>query len=423
MTIYGVQGSADVLNLTKYVTGAAINQNGESSGVVSGTALFAGIQGGAWAWKNRSNFRAGLQALRAETTANRAIMQSAATNGTGIWNGIKNFWQGGGEIVSKAKLEALAKGTGQSAQAAQAALATGKNFAEGLKAVEGGGGFLKTLGKGIKGNAWFAAISFGLGVVTDVIPAFQLGTDKGFKQLGKTALKTTAEVGGWAAGSAVGAKLGAAVGTCIGGPVGTAIGGIIGAACGFLGSFLCSKAADKILGPSEVEKAQQEQAEQMSKQAIQQGDGSVSEVAQAAYEQLLQNAAANGGKLSEDDLAAKKSLENLTGQTIDIESELALATQTSASGQTAQAQASQASSSQSSAVQSTVSQTSTQTQNDLPGTSASLYGMPAYNPSAMSAFPYTSYTGTANPFSATSNPFTSYTGLYDYGQEQRRQTA
>lgn len=421
MTVYGVEKSASVLNLTKYVTGAAINENGESSGVVAGTAAFSAIKGGAWVFKNRKDLRGGFQKLSSEMASHKALIENAAKDGKGFWNTAKNLWNGGGEIVSKARLQALAKGTDKVALAAQRALTTGKDFAQSLKAIEGTKGIWKTLVKGIKGNAWFAGISLGIGVLTDVIPAFQLGSDKGFKQLGKTAVKTAAEVGGWAAGSALGAKAGAAIGACIGGPVGAAVGGVVGVLGGFLGSFLCSKAADVVVGPTEVEKAQQEQAEQLAQQAIASGDESVSEIEQAAYNQLLESAIANGGKLSDDDLEAKKALEDLIGEKIDIEADLASLEQSDASGRTAQGTSAQQTLTAS--VQTQQAQAATPVQSNLPATSGSLYGMPIYNPSAMSAFPYTSYTGT-NPFATpTANPFASYTGLYDYGQQAKRQIA
>ena len=139
MPVIGVQGSSDLLTLTKYVTGAAINQNGESSGIVAGTAIFSGLKGGVWAWKNRGNYRAGLQALTDEMNAHKALMQGAAKKGSGIWNTLKNLWRGGTEIVSKGKLEALAKGTDAAAVSAQQVLASGKDFTQGLKAIEGRG--------------------------------------------------------------------------------------------------------------------------------------------------------------------------------------------------------------------------------------------------------------------------------------------
>lgn len=435
MTVMGVQRTAATLDLARYVTGAAINKNGESSGLVGGTALFAVTQGGVWAWKNRKNIRGGLQTVSAEMTANKAIMRSAAKPGSGIWNAIKNFWRGGTEIVSKSKLQSLARSADSSAVAAQNALATGRNFTEGLKAIENssGRGILKNIGKGIKGNACFAAISFGLGVITDVIPAFKLGTKEGFSQLGKTSVKTVAEVGGWAAGSAVGAKIGAAAGALIGGPIGAAVGGILGAAGGFVGSFLCSKVAEMVVGPSETQLAQENLAKEISMNAISKGDAGVSEVAQTAYNKLLQSAAANGGKLSAEDLKAKEALEQLTGQEIDVESDLAqmAAAENSPqasddSAQVAGAQGgapvqaapadqseqvpSQVASAQAASQQVAVSRTT----NDLPATSAAypqMGGLPTFQ---MPTNPYLSCSG-VNPFATpTTNSLASNSSTFYY---------
>ena len=171
--------------------------------------------------------------------------------------------------------------------------------------------------KGIKGNAGFAIFSLGVGVVLDVIPAFQIGATEGFKQLGKTAMKTTAEVGGWAAGTALGAKAGAAIGTCIGGPIGTAVGTVLGAACGFLGSWLASKAADKVIGPNEVEIAQQKNSENLAQAA--KDDANVqNEVVGQALQNLVANYTENG-ELSDDDKIAKKSLEKVIGEEINLD--------------------------------------------------------------------------------------------------------
>lgn len=171
--------------------------------------------------------------------------------------------------------------------------------------------------KGIKGNAGFAIFSLGVGVVLDVIPAFQIGATEGFKQLGKTAMKTTAEVGGWAAGTALGAKAGAAVGTCIGGPIGTAVGTVLGAACGFLGSWLASKAADKVIGPNEVEIAQQKNSENLAQAA--KDDAKVQdEVVGQALQNLVANYTENR-ELSDDDKIAKKSLEKVIGEEINLD--------------------------------------------------------------------------------------------------------
>ena len=179
-------------------------------------------------------------------------------------------------------------------------------------------GKFRGLLKGIKGNAGFAAISLGLGLLTDVVPAFGLSTEKGFKQLGKTAVKTGCEVAGWAAGSALGAKAGAAIGSLCG-PIGTVVGGAIGLIGGFVGSFLASKAADKVVGPSEVELAEKETANQIAQQANSDSQA-LDELALASYEQLVARAA--NGELTEDDLAAKKALEELIGCEINLEEEV-----------------------------------------------------------------------------------------------------
>ena len=47
-----------VNRLSRYLIGASVNQQGESSGIVSGTAMMGGISAGTWAWKNRKDIRA-----------------------------------------------------------------------------------------------------------------------------------------------------------------------------------------------------------------------------------------------------------------------------------------------------------------------------------------------------------------------------
>lgn len=128
-----------------------------------------------------------------------------------------------------------------------------------------------------KGTGVFAMIAGGVELVTQVIPTFaQLGVGKGLKQLGKSAIKTVASVGGWAVGEAAGAEGGAAIGAAIGSVVpgvGTAIGAGVGTVCGliggFVGSYFASKAADKICGKNELDKANEEKAKQVAQQAVQ----------------------------------------------------------------------------------------------------------------------------------------------------------
>lgn len=314
-------------NLARYATGAAINRQEESSGVVTGTLFMGGVSGATWAWKNRKNLSGAWKNLAKEAAQRDQIVKSTKVVANGKpFSKIRNLWAGASKYV--AQQEAAATAAKAANTAAKASKATGffgkvKNFLGFGKA----GKFIKgvttkypksaSLLKGIKGNAGFALISFGLGVVSDVIPSFQIGATEGFKQLGKTALKTAAEVGGWAAGTALGAKAGAVIGTCIGGPIGTAIGGLVGAACGFLGSWLASKAADKVVGPSEVEIAQQKNAEQLSKEAA--TDSNLKkEVVGQALQNLVAHYAQNG-QLSDDDKIAKNDLEKVLGEKINLD--------------------------------------------------------------------------------------------------------
>ena len=313
-------------NLARYATGTAINRQEEPSGIVSGTLFMGGVSGATWAWKNRKNFKAGWQNLAKEAAARDKLIRSTNVVPKGkAFRKVRNLWAGAGKYVAQQEAAATsAKAT------AKATAKAGKGFfgktknALGITKVSK---FLTstaakhpkfaTLLKGVKGNAGFAIFSLGVGVITDVIPAFQIGTKEGFKQLGKTAMKTTAEVGGWAAGTALGAKAGAAIGTCIGGPIGTAIGGLVGAACGFLGSWLASKAADKVIGPSEVEIAQKENSEKLGQAA--KDDANVqNEVVGQALQNLVANYTENG-KLSDDDKIAKKSLEKMVGEEINLD--------------------------------------------------------------------------------------------------------
>lgn len=313
-------------NLARYATGTAINRQEEPSGIVSGTLFMGGVSGATWAWKNRKNFKAGWQNLAKEAAARDKLIRSTNVVPKGkAFRKVRNLWAGAGKYVAQQEAAATsAKAT------AKATAKAGKGFFRKTKNALGITKVSKfltstaakhpkfaTLLKGVKGNAGFAIFSLGVGVLTDVIPAFQIGTKEGFKQLGKTAGKTAAEVGGWAAGTALGAKAGAAIGTCIGGPIGTAVGGLVGAACGFLGSWLASKAADKVIGPSEVEIAQKENSEKLGQAA--KDDANVqNEVVGQALQNLVANYTENG-KLSDDDKIAKKSLEKMIGEEINLD--------------------------------------------------------------------------------------------------------
>lgn len=313
-------------NLARYATGTAINRQEEPSGIVSGTLFMGGVSGANWAWKNRKSFKAGWQNLAKEAAERDKLIRSTNVVPKGkAFSKVRNIWAGASKYVAQqeAAAESAKAAASATSQASKGFFGKTKN-ALGITKVSK---FLTStaakhpkfapLIKGIKGNAGFAIFSLGVGVALDVIPAFQIGATEGFKQLGKTAMKTTAEVGGWAAGTALGAKAGAAIGTCIGGPIGTAVGTVLGAACGFLGSWLASKAADKVVGPSEVEIAQQKNSENLA-----QASKDDAELQNEVVGQALQNLVANyteNGELSDDDKIAKKSLEKVIGEEINLD--------------------------------------------------------------------------------------------------------
>lgn len=355
----------NVNDLSKYVIGATINKQEEPSGIIPGTLMMGGISGSMWAYQNRKDLKGGFKKLAQDAKTQKDIVNSA-----------KNKWAGANEITSKTKLQNIAEKAGKIDKKTklpknaalqtevQKALKLGKNYADSLKTIEQKqavealknynakvatqvangsklraiknatgitkiskatkelavkSGKFRSLLKGVKGNAGFAAISFGLGVLTDVVPAFtELGAEKGFKQLGKTALKTGFEVAGWAAGAAVGAKAGAVIGSFCG-PIGTVVGGAIGLIGGFVGSFIASKIGDKVVGPSEVEIAEQKAAKSIAKQANSSPEN-LQELALASYEQLVDRTA--NGQLTEDDMAAKKALEGILGCKINLEEEV-----------------------------------------------------------------------------------------------------
>lgn len=309
-------------NLARYATGTAINRQEEPSGIVSGTLFMGGVSGATWAWKNRKNFKAGWQNLAKEAAARDKLIRSTNVVPKGkAFRKVRNLWAGAGKYV--AQQEAAATSAKATAKAGKGFFRKTKNalgitkVSKFLTSTAAKHPKFATLLKGVKGNAGFAIFSLGVGVLTDVIPAFQIGTKEGFKQLGKTAGKTAAEVGGWAAGTALGAKAGAAIGTCIGGPIGTAVGGLVGAACGFLGSWLASKAADKVIGPSEAEIAQKKNADELAA-ASKQDEEVKNEVVGQALQNLVANYAETG-KLSDDDKVAKKSLEKMVGEEINLD--------------------------------------------------------------------------------------------------------
>lgn len=377
MSFNNLSINQNVHDLSKYVIGASINKQEEPSGIASGAVMMGGISGSLWAIQNRKDLKGGFKKLAQNAQNQKAIVKSAP-----------NLWAGAKEVTSKAELERIAEKAGKINKKTklpknaalqtevQQALKNGKNYAASLKNIEqkqavealknynakvatqmANGSKLRTiknatgitklsratkslaakssgfrsLMKGVKGNAGFAAISFGFGLLTDVAPAFtELGAEKGFKQLGKTAAKTGFEVAGWAAGSAIGAKAGAAIGSFCG-PIGTVVGGAIGLIGGFVGSFIASKIGDKVVGPSELEIEQKKTAKAIAQEANSSPE-TMQELALTAYEQLVQKAAS--GEITEEDLAAKKALENVLGCEINLDEEVKALQQTAQDAET-----------------------------------------------------------------------------------------
>ncbi len=313
-----------VNRLSRYLIGASVNQQGESSGIVSGTAMMGGISAGTWAWKNRKDIRGGLRQLAQDAAVQKSVVNKYVSKDASIWQNMKARWKGAGEYAAGVRTAetGLVRASGNSAANAAAGAATtgasGAATQTAAKTTSKIGALAKGAGKSawkcLKGNAGFAAISLGMGIVSDVVPAFKLGVGKGFKQLGKTVVQTGAEVAGWAVGSAAGAKLGAAIGSFCG-PIGTAVGGVVGFLGGMLGSFLFGKVAKKITGPSEVELAQKEATQDIAKSAVRDA-GATNQLIQESYNQLVQRAAA--GQLTQDDMLAKAEIEKLIGQEIDL---------------------------------------------------------------------------------------------------------
>ncbi len=144
-----------------------------------------------------------------------------------------------------------------------------------LKGTVSKNGIIRGLAKGVKGGGAMIAISAVCEAPTVYKTFKELGTEKGFKQLGKSAVKIGAETVGWVVGAkvgtAVGTKIGTTIGTAICPGLGTAIGAAAGAIVGFIGgvatSWLCGKAAKAVVGKDELEIAKEKKAKLLALQA------------------------------------------------------------------------------------------------------------------------------------------------------------
>ena len=279
----------DIENLAKYATGVAISHQP----TINGSDLMAGcagnlvVQGAQWLKNNKGNYAATLKAqaetarqlsnlyrtgsAHAYTTANQllckanaAAAKEAATTATGWWGKVKNFF---GINKASAAINTAAAGS----KVGSACWNTFKS----------------------QGGPAMLVLEGATETITNVVPTFkQLGVKAGMKQVGKSAVKTVASVGGWVAGAALGTKIGAAIGSIIPG-AGTAIGAIAGAAIGTicslvggtLGSKLAKKGAEAVVGKDELVLAQERQAKQLA-QAAQTNGTVLNQVVGAASERL-----------------------------------------------------------------------------------------------------------------------------------------
>lgn len=179
--------------------------------------------------------------------------------------------------------------------------------------------FMKSSGAGVL--LAFSGIYEG---TTEVIPTFkELGKEKGFKQLGKSAVKVAGDTFGYIGGEAIGTtvgtalgsallstKVGAAIGSVVPG-LGTAIGAAVGLVGGLLGSFLMGKVTKAITGKSEREKAKEKDEQNLSKQ-IEKDDEVLEELKNAA-KLKIQDEYNTYGTLSEDSQIALETLEKFEG--------------------------------------------------------------------------------------------------------------
>ena len=333
----------DVENLTKYATGVAISHQPtlDGSDLMAGCAGNLAVQGVQWLKNNKGNYAGALktQAETARQMSNLYKTQDTFTKGIGAVANATSSAELLSMIPSAEKLSTMSKSTQNLFKQAQIAAETlgqtgsthayttanqllcQANAAAAKEAASSATGIwgkvknffginkasaaINTAAAGSKvgsacwntfksqGGPAMLVIEGATETITNVYPTFkQLGVKAGMKQVGKSAVKTCASVGGWVAGAALGTKLGAAIGSIIPG-AGTAVGAVVGAAVGTIcsllggtiGSKLAKKGAEKIVGKDELVLAQERQAKQLAQQA--QVDGNVlNQVVGAASERL-----------------------------------------------------------------------------------------------------------------------------------------
>ncbi len=315
----------DIQNLAKYATGVAISHQPVINGsdLVSGCTGNLAIQGLSWLKDNKGNYAGALktQAESARQLSNLYKSQDTFTKGVRAVTNASSSAELLSAIPSAEKLATMSKSTqGLYEQARIAAETLGQtgtthayttanqllckaNAAAATEAATNATGWwsktknflgfnkasaaINTAAAGSKvGSACWNTFKSNGGpamlvmegateTIFNVVPTFkQLGAKSGMKQVGKSAVKTVASVGGWVAGAALGTKVGAAIGSIIpgaGNAVGAVVGAAIGTICsligGTIGSKLAKKGAEKIVGKDELVLAQERQAAQLAQQA------------------------------------------------------------------------------------------------------------------------------------------------------------
>ena len=158
----------------------------------------------------------------------------------------------------------------------------------------------------LRGKAWAGVKKYtGYDAVNGALKKGATSSNKVVRNLAKGAK------GGGLATAAIGLAIETpeTIGTCIGGPVGTAIGGAVGALIGVGTGILCSWAAGKgvkaMVGKSELEKHNEQQARKLAKDAIKSEEGKeklLSKVEEKSQEE--------GGCTDEEVIAAYEKLTN-----------------------------------------------------------------------------------------------------------------
>ncbi len=208
------------------------------------------------------------------------------------------------KTAEKSAQKAAAKAAEKTA--AKAATEAAKNV--GKEAVKNVGklGKLKNLLK-TSGAGFMLAIDGCMELFNEVIPTFkELGAKKGIKQVGKSAVKVAANTAGWICG----AKLGTAIGTAICPGIGTAVGAAVGFVGGMIGTFITGKITKSIVGKNEREIAK-EKNEKAAVNKISKDNDKIKELQLLALQRIQEEAAVNGGVLSEDSQAVLQAIENI----------------------------------------------------------------------------------------------------------------